>query len=73
MSRSAKDSKKKKRGQVGDGMETDSQQQNDPTRMTKKPQDMGNETMVQETIKRQNAILEVFLAWIKDNYGISVF
>ena len=55
-----------------EGMEVDAEDINDPARMVSKLQEMGNETMVQQTIKRQNAMCEVFLACVEDNYGINV-
>ena len=69
MSVGAGDSSEQKGGEVDfEGMEDVL----DPQRMVSKLQAMGNDTMVKETIKRQQAMLDVFLAWIEDNYGINV-
>ena len=72
MSFGGKRSKKGKSAEGGEGMEIGGGEQNDPKRMAQKLQGMGNDTMAAETIKRQNAMLEVFLAWIQENYAISV-
>ena len=66
MSVGRRDSSEQKGGEVDfEGMDI-----NDPKRMVTKLQSMGNDTFVKETIKRQQAMLDAFLAWIEDNYGI---
>ena len=72
MSVTGTDSREEKAESGCEGMEVDAEDINDPARMVSKLQEMGNETMVQQTIKRQNAMCEVFLAWVEDNYGINV-